>query len=273
MDFVYEWRQNLQRPKDVPPALSLEPIEGANFRSVYAFPPETAAVIKRNESVGGLWNHSVRATHLFVDVDEDEHVETVERKIAALGVGFSRWTTGNRGAHFHIDTEAINHPHLPYSQAEFIRSLDLQELVDMSIYRHHSIFRVPGAIHQDTKQLKECLYYVDGPVLSIPIVIEPEPEYTHIEEGTEEAIRTFKRNLLQRRGVGRRHTHLFILFETGINAGHDIDTVLEYLYWWNAQQKTPHSEDTIYRKWKGFVNGKKRRFKSNRPLPLAHSRW
>lgn len=270
MNFVYEWRPNLQRPKNTPPSLSLEPIEGSNFRSVYGFPPETAALIKANGSVGGLWGNPVCSSFLFVDVDEDDYVEEVEKVIAGLGAGFSKWTTGNRGAHFHIDMEAITNRHLPYSQAEFIKSLGLQEKVDMSIYRHHSIFRVPGAIHQDTKQVKELLYYIDGPVLSIPIIEEPEPDYANHEEGTPETIQRFKRNLLQRRGVGRRHTHLFILFESGIKAGHDVDTVLEYLYWWNAQQRDPHSEETVYKKWKGFVNGKNRKFKSDRSLSLSN---
>lgn len=269
INLLYEWRPKLHRAKDTPPVLSLEPVEGSCFRSVYGYPPETAAQIKKQQNVAGLHGMPVQNTHLFIDVDEDENVEEVERVIAGLGAGFSKWTTGNRGAHFHIDTEAITHSHLPYSHAEFVRGLGIAGLVDMTIYRHHSIFRVPGAIHQDTGKPKECLYQVDGPVLSIPIVIEPEPEFANYEEATPEAVRIFKKNLVQRRGVGRRHLHLFILFESGMHAGQDIDSMLEYLYWWNAQQKTPHSEEAIYRKWKGFVNGQKIKTKqSNRALPF-----
>jgi hypothetical protein len=238
---------------------------------VYGFPPETAAIITANASVGGLKGELVQTSMLFIDVDEDEHVKAVEKVVAGLGVAFSKWSTGNRGAHFHVDTESYTHRHLPFSQSEFIRSLGIDGFVDMSIYRHHSIFRIPGAVHQDTGKLKQCLYRVEGRVLSIPMLVEPEPEHTNFEEGDPETMRIFNKNLLQRRGVGGRHTHLYILFESGMRAGQDIDSMLEYLYWWNAQQRVPHTEETIYRKWKGFVNGqksKKVRYQSGGILPF-----
>jgi hypothetical protein len=255
---LYEWRPKLQRRKNWPPVLSLEPVEGSCFRSVYGYPEETANLIKSNGHVGGLKGKVVQSSLLFVDVDEDENVEQVEKAIADLCVSFSKWTTGNRGAHFHIDTESITDSNLPYSQAEFIRNLGIDDLVDMSIYRHHSIFRVPGALHQDTGKPKTCLYQVDGEVLSIPIVEEPEPEYSNTEHGDPESIRIFKKNLLQRRSVGGRHMHLYILFESGMRAGHDIDSMLDYLLWWNAQQRAPHPEEVVHKKWKGFVNGQKK---------------
>ena len=267
---VYEWRPKLQRAKNTPPVLSLEPIEGSCFRSVYGYPKETEELIARQGSVGGLKGHPVQSSFLFVDVDEEENVKEVESVIAGLGVGYSKWTTGNRGAHFHIDMASVTDSRLPFSQAEFIRGCGLGDLVDMSIYRHHSIFRVPGAIHQTTGKVKECLYHVDGPVLSIDLVTEPEPEYENHNEGDLESIRQFKKNLLAKRGVGKRHPHLFILFQSGIKAGQDIDSMLDYMLWWNSQQKQPHSEETIHNKWKGFVNAKTKisSKKSNGSLPF-----
>ena len=259
---TYEWRTKLQRNKDAPPILSIEPVSGTNFRSVYGYPKETEAFIEANANVAGLRGKTVGAAWLFIDVDEDENVEAVEKVVAGLGVAYSKWTTGNRGAHFHIDMEYVCDPRLPYSQAEFIRGLGLDKLVDMSIYRAHSIFRVPGAVHQDTGLTKKMEYEVQGKVLSILLGEEPEPAYVNLEEGDEESIRRFKANLLQRRGVGKRHPHLYILFQSGIMAGHDIDSMLDYMLWWNDQQATPHSEEAIHRKWKGFINGRKSKIRT-----------
>jgi hypothetical protein len=231
-------------------------VGNANFRSVFGYPAEAQKHIEETGAIIGVKNFPVHSSLLFIDVDEETHLDEIERIIAATGVGYSVWTTGNRGLHFHIDMEPITSIHLPYSQAEYIRSLGLSDKVDMSLYRHHSIVRTPGAIHVTTGKVKELLRQVDGPMLKINLIEEPEPEFENHEAGDAESIRRFKRNLIQKRSVGGRHMHLYILFESGMKAGHDADTVLDWLYWWNNHQSQPHPDDAVYSKWKGFVNGK-----------------
>ncbi len=248
----YEWRNVPFRDHD--PIIAVEGTH--NFRSVYGYPPDIQEHIAATNLMVGIKSFAVQSSTLFIDVDEEEHLEEIERIIAAANVGYSVWTTGNRGLHFHIDMDPDTSIDLPYSQAEYIRGLGLGQWVDMSIYRHHSIIRTPGAVHASTGKRKEVLRTVDGPMLRINLVQEPEPEFENHEEGDSASIRRFKCNLIQKRGVGQRHMHLFILFNSGINAGHDIDTMLDWLQWWNNHQADPHSVDTVYTKWKGFVNGK-----------------
>jgi len=255
LTILYEWRTEPLRKHE--PLLSLTPIPDAKFRSVFGYPPEAQAHIKAEGSIVGVKQFPVQSSILFIDVDEEEHLDEIERIIAATGVGYNVFTTGHRGCHFHIDMTPTTSIHLPYSQAEYIRELGLSGMVDLTIYRHHSIIRVPGAIHSKTGKPKELLRSIDGPMLTINLVQEPEPEFEHHESGDPEAVRRFRRNLVQKRGPGQRHMHLFILFESGIKAGHDIDSMLEWLYWWNSHQGQPHSADMIHSKWKGFVNGKK----------------
>jgi len=251
----YEWRDEPIRLHK--PIIAITPPAPVRFRSVYGYPTEAQAHIEASGNIVGVKQFAVHSSTLFIDVDEEEHLDKIERIIAATGVGYSVWSTGNRGLHFHIDMEPVVSIDLPYSQAEYIRGLGLSKLVDMTIYRHHSIIRVPGAVHAKTGKTKELLRSVDGPMLTINLVQEPEPEFEHHEAGDPEAVRRFRRNLIQKRGVGQRHTHLFILFESGIKSGQDIDSMLDWLYWWNSHQGQPHSADMIYLKWKGFVNGKK----------------
>lgn len=251
----YEWRVEPVRTHK--PLLSNTPIPDTKFRSVYGYPMEAQAHIEAEGNIVGVKQFAVQSSLLFIDVDEDTHLDEIERVIAATGVGYSVWSTGNRGLHFHIDMTPTTSIDLPYSQAEYIRSLGIHDKVDMTIYRHHSIIRVPGAIHSKTGKPKELLRNVDGPMLTINLVQEPEPEFEHHESGDPEAVRRFRRNLIQKRGPGQRHMHLYILFESGIKAGHDIDTMLDWLYWWNGHQAQSHSADMIHTKWKGFVNGKK----------------
>jgi hypothetical protein len=248
----YEWRNVPFRDHD--PIISVEGTH--NFRSVYGYPEAAQEHIKATGNLVGVKQFAVQSSTLCIDVDEEKHLDEIEAIIAAQNVGYSVWTTGNRGLHFHIDMEPIESIDLPYSQAEYIRGLGLSKWVDMTIYRHHSIIRTPGAVHATTGKRKEIVRQIDGPMLSINLVQEPEPEFEHHESGDADSIRRFKRNLLQKRGPGQRHMHLYILFESGISAGHDIDTMLDWLHWWNNHQTAPHSADAVYSKWKGFVNGK-----------------
>jgi len=258
---TYEWRTTLYRPKDEAPKLSTTPIADSNFRSVYGYPPPAAEHITAQGNVRGLYDFAVQSSTLFIDVDEDDHLDEIEKIVAGLGVGYSVWRSGNRGLHFHIDMKSYTSKHLPYSQKKFIESLGLADKVDLTLYRHHSIFRVPGAVHQETGKVKTLIREVAGPVLEIQIVEEPIPEYTTLETGDSVSVARFRRNLLQKRGVGQRHNHLYILFQSGIKAGHDADTVLEWMYWWNSHQSKSHTEDMIYKKWKGFIRGKNQRTK------------
>ncbi len=265
----HEWRMTPWRKEKEPPLIATydELDQLHTFRSVYGYPEKTQEYIANTGAVRGVKNFEVQSSTLYIDVDEEENVQEVQKTIDRLGAGYSRYDTGNRGAHWHIDTVSICHNWLPNSHLEFVRSIGILDLIDDTLYRHHSIIRCPGAVHAKTGKIKTLTNRVEGPVLEIPLVAPKEQAYEIIEEGNPEALLDFQRNLIQFRGEGKRHGHMFILFQSGIRAGLSSDEVLEYLYWWNSRQNPAHQEEAVLKKWKGFCGGQiKKTSTTNRAL-------
>lgn len=248
---MFEWRTEPLRKHD--PILSETMVEGSVFRSVYWFDSEAVKHVQKTQSTAGLNAFSVSSRCLYVDVDNIANLPKVESIINGLGAPYSKWSTGNRGAHFHIEIEPMQGDLVPPSQAAFVESLGLKSLVDMSIYRHHSIFRIPGAVHKKTGKKKKMVYEIlEGDPLTIPIKQPTQVVYHNMESGSASKWKRFKLNIIQQRGPGQRHQHLYILFVSGLEAGLSSEDVLSWMLWWNSIQDQPHTESAVRNKWRSF---------------------
>lgn len=264
---MFEWRKKPLRKTE--PYLSESAPEWANFRSVYWFGSEAVNHITKTKSLAEVNQFSVTSHKLYIDVDTDSGITIVEQKLAQLGCGYSKWSTGNRGAHFHVDIESMEGVDVPHSQLVFIKSLGLEKIVDTSIYRHHSCIRCPGAIHSKTGKIKNLIKTVEGNQLNIPTVkYEPEDHYRNHRAGGPEQWVQFKKNIMQERGPGGRHQHLYIIYQSGINAGLSTTDILNWMIWWNANQSNPHTDEAVILKWRSFnaQQKKKENRQSNKAL-------
>lgn len=250
---LYEWRKSVVRGG--PPVLSDTPIEGAQFQSVYAYPPETARIIRSQKSMKNLNGKMIYSDTLLIDVDEEENVQKALDILNGLGVYYIVCDTGNRGMHVSIPIKPMQGVNVIYSQKQWLKSVGLWPLVDTSIYRPAGQFRCMGAKHRKTGRIKHVTQEVDGKQLQITMLVPPPTvvdESWKAEAGTPEAVFNFYMNLLAERGPGMRHMHLYISFQSGKQAGLDRAEIEECLRWWNDCQVHPHTEAMMNKKLESF---------------------
>jgi hypothetical protein len=133
--------------------------------------------MKERGRVAGIDNAPVYSDCLFIDFDSRSGVLEMERYLRSTGIGYSRWATGRRGAHLHIDIEPMRGVHVPQSQLEWVRTRfdgHIDGIVDDTTFRKTSIIRLPGTWHEKNPgRRKERLYNVVGNRLVIPALSEP----------------------------------------------------------------------------------------------------
>lgn len=250
---LYEWRSQVARFG--PPKLAEQKPEGAQFRSVFGFPRETANIIERQQSMKNLNGKMLYSDTILVDVDNEAHVDKVVDILNGLHVNYQVCDTGNRGRHFHIPIEPLEGVNVVYSIKHWLQSVGLWPLIDTSIYRPAGQFRAVGAVHRKTGRVKRVTDNVEGrkpalKMLTPPPITKP---LWQLEEGTPDTIFNFFMNILAERDCGQRHPHLYIIFKSGQSAGYSREEVEECAHWWNQVWTTvPHSYEAVERKLKGM---------------------
>lgn len=250
---VYEWRKKTRRYG--PPELHPKDTDGYNFHSTYGYPESTADIIREQGNTRNLKGKAVYSDTLYIDVDKDDHVDSVRSRLEELSVPFAEFNTGNRGRHFHIGIVPTEGTNVIYSQIQWLKDNDLWGLIDQTIYKETGQFRAIGAIHQKTGKVKELvdLHYVDKllaiPMLTPPPVIVPD---TPVDDGDAESRKNYFMNLMAVRDEGGRHGHMYILWRSGLSAGFDRETIKDSIRRWNEQQPNPHTNYMVEQKLKGF---------------------
>lgn len=229
------------------PILSSSHIK-SQFMSVFKYPESTHLFIKHQGHMKDLKGKEVYCDELLLDVDNPEQLEPVIDVLRNLGWNYTQYTTGNRGAHFHVCIKPIMGEHVPYSIKQFLRRVELFERVDTSFYHPAGQFRQEGATHQKTGKIKTLVTSRQGLVPTIPIVAEPEPEID--EEVSEDTHTKFMYGvlLLSDVGKGKRYHRLYAIVRHGLKLGYDPSSIRYDVGLWNDNLLYPHS-DTDINKW------------------------
>jgi hypothetical protein len=253
MKYVTEYRKKTIRPHK--PIL----LEGPgrvqyNFQSIYKFPETTADFIKTNGNTKNLKGMPVFSDKLFIDIDEDKNVNEALKIIKDLNIAYSVWNTGGRGRHIHINIQPMSGVNVVYSQRLWLEQVGLWELIDTSIYREGGIIRTPGAVHQRTGGVMVCEEQHEGTTLTIRTLTPPPVVHSVARQvtGSVSAEFDFFMNLLAKKDCGLRHTHMYILWNRGIEAGYSEEEVADAIHWWNNRQDQPHTYAVVEQKLKGF---------------------
>lgn len=249
----YEWRQSVKRA-GLPVLSDVQP-EKAQYRSVYGFPSSTQDRITTQGHMKNLEGMMLYSDMLLIDIDDADNVEAALNILKELGIGYSKWTTGNRGVHIHIPIIPMTGVNVIYSQKHWLQSVGLWSLIDSSIYRPAGQFRAPGARHLKTGGIKTKLKDNTGKLLEIRMLKPPPVVHTdwELETSTPTKEFDFYMNLLSYRSMGGRHPHMYILWMSGKKAGLDREELEDCIRWWNHTcTDLPHSDISITRKIKGF---------------------
>jgi hypothetical protein len=173
MTWYIEHRRTVERtgPLKYVPLEACPTLTG--FRAVYAVDAALKDHILKAGSVSGLDGVPVYSDTLFLDYDGEDGVEAARDTLCGLGARFEIYTTGRRGRHFHVQIEPMFGTSVPYSQLQFVRAY-FTGAFDHTIYRPHSIIRLPGTYHEKAPgQMKQRLELLEGNPLRIPMQERP----------------------------------------------------------------------------------------------------
>jgi hypothetical protein len=254
----YEYRLTKQRI-GYPQLKPIDESKGYPFtyRSLYGYDNKVSKIIDSKGNTRDLKGVPVYSDELIIDCDTDDDSRSVELILGTLDIGYIKYTTGNRGHHFHVPHDPLYGTNTIWSQLSWLHENGLYKYSDKSIYREGGQIRLPGAIHEKTGKTKEVIFdntSIDNLVV-IPESIAPPPVSRGITNSNpnENSRYEYHRNLLYSRTEGGRHGHMFILFKRGIEAGIDIESIYDDIRWWNdTMAHPPHSSFDLERKLRGF---------------------
>jgi hypothetical protein len=131
--------------------LHISDLPELGFASVYAVDEQTATSLQSSQDARGF-KGIVWSEKLHIDCDTEEASATVEAGLKKLGLGFEKWTTGNRGAHFSVNREAEPSQTLPLQDKAWVKARFPE--ADLKLYSHLHLFRRPGNPHDKTGRKK-----------------------------------------------------------------------------------------------------------------------
>jgi hypothetical protein len=218
------------------------------FRSIYLYTQGAVDHMLKQETVGGISRFPVYSDTLFVDFDDGDSSSTVfEGILNAQGIAYSMYFSGRKGHHFHIPIEPMFHTEVPHSQKMWVNSLGLRS-VDLSIYRHTGLFRLPGTIHKITGNKKELLKEVHGNVLTIPIIPRSCSDISVEHHGDSEfasALQISLRSFIDEPGPGGRHVKLVSIAKRLLQSGMSPSATEEFITIVNSLWSNPKPDEEI----------------------------
>ena len=228
---VRAWQARQGKPWFVP--LS-ELVGKRGFRSVYAYPEAVRDHIAERGSSADLGGQPVYSDKLFLDFDDVGCADTIDA-LADMGVAFSVWTSGNRSFHIHVELAPMLGPDVPFSQKYWVQH-SVPDKADLTFYTPSGQFRLPGTLHEKTKQRKVRLQTYVGEPLALPSVKQPTPR-TGILRGGVEA--TFMVRVLRRQAEPGRRVYAWHLAKSAYEEGFSYEDALRSIHWWNQNRCEP----------------------------------
>lgn len=181
----------------------------SGFASVYRYSESDA----KSMQAAGTYKHFKGVVHnqeLLVDSDSEEVSDLVEFWLRQNGVGYKRYTTGNRGKHFHICRESPPTHLLPEYDKVFVENTF--KGADLSIYHHVAMYRRQGCTHQKTGLKKQLEAEIKGKPLQyyLPASLSTtESVSREFREGTRSVFSDRTLSFLTIPAAnGHRHAHL-----------------------------------------------------------------
>ena len=229
------------------------------FRSVYALTKDDAIrVIERGDS-RNLTRFHVFSDEILMDFDNgmDDNCKQALQWAKQHKCSWTLWSSGSKGYHLEIAAVPKYGSTIPQSQRAFVDTLGID--VDRSLYRHSSLYRLPGTVHKNTGNKKvlvdqsigECL--VDYEVLAdmdCQINFEGLATGASIKEGLEMLVRNFNRPP----AAGGRTMRLWSVGKYLKDAGMKPDVVFAMMNHLNESWGDRAKEPTeVARAWKDAV--------------------
>jgi hypothetical protein len=187
-EMLHEHRAGLQRSSAVILLPFEEAIERPGYISVFSYPPETVTQIRETGTTAGLRGLPLSCKLVYLDVDDnDAAADAAEAKLQEMGLGYERYSSGNRGFHFHIPCEEIVRVDTPHRVKVWVQA-NFQG-VDDSLYKTSGIIRTPGTFHHKKPGSRKTLVSSGtGKILDLLAAEVPAPvSYVSLDEDADAA--------------------------------------------------------------------------------------
>lgn len=248
-EWFREWcPSNLYRTGNLVPVEAFEQIlrrPDPGFASVYMFKSEDAKQVRANGSSRGLGSLIVAADAVTLDIDNPNDINQVLEKLDSLKLGYEVWDSG-RGYHIVIPHDFIEDNRLPYSHRCWVESLGLS--VDLTLYQHARVLRLPGTVNVKTGRRKQFVEKVDG---MKPVIELRDPPQFNLKPDTfglktiESVLNQFQRLASSEPVPGNRHTRIWSAARSAAEAGISYSTALELLQEINNAWQTPKEPSEV----------------------------
>jgi hypothetical protein len=233
-------------------------LPNSGFASVYRYSESDAKSLGDLSTFKGF-KGVVHNEALLVDCDTKETSANIEGWLVSHEIGYKKYTTGNRGEHYHIPRITPPNHMLPTLDKAFVASC--LPGADLSIYHHVALFRQEGCKHKKTGRKKELILEVVGK----PLVYE-NTEVTLPEFDAQDANRAMKSVFGDRAlsvltvqpDVGDRHAHYIKIANCLDNLGQPYEAAYYYLLNVNLLCEAPIADEELHRilKWSYYERSK-----------------
>lgn len=225
------------------------------YESVYRFREDAAKAMYDRGSVVGCMNYAVWTDRLIIDLDDGSTTAKKLIKILDdLGLAYLIYFSGSKGYHFIIPCVPMFGLDVPYTQMKWVEKLGIP--FDTTLYRHNSMVRLPGTIHEKTGLKKKLIKIKKGKKLKFNKILD-NPKRYQTWQGSEGVLSTshlqniFVKGLRLIRttpGLGQRHTELWSIANDFANCGISFETAFELINQLNLNWgDSSKDEDEVYR--------------------------
>ncbi len=228
---VRQWQKRVGAPYFV----KLDELAGKQgFRSVYAYDEGTVCLVRERGSAANIGDREVYSDKLFLDFDDVGCADTIEM-LCDLRVAFSVWTSGNRSFHIHVQLVPMVGQDVPYSQKHWVQH-KVPDKADLTFYHAAGQFRLPGTLHEKTKQRKLKIETYEGEPLELPRAARVIPT-SQLQASRESGV--FMARILRRQNEPGRRVFAWHLAKTAHEEGVPYDEALTSILWWNEHRCSP----------------------------------
>lgn len=236
---VVEHRRHIRR-KCQPSWIDVGQIHNLRgFRSVYEYDYE---LVKDFDTTRYLNSLPAYSDTLFVDFDNArEAADGYWRQLQADNISATKWDSGNRSIHLHIDIKPMYGELVPQIQKAWVKA-NMPE-ADNSYLQSAGMFRLPGTFHsKNPGHMKHMLDSIESDnrlTVEMPNVLPS----LRKEADTIDHVRWSLRLLDMEAHEGGRTPHLFKLVYALKSSGESLDIILKEALFWNKNYAYPPHPD------------------------------
>lgn len=247
-DLFIEWSTSTYHTAClIPAALDM----GRGFRSYFMWDAKQKELIEQQGNMANLDTIAVYSDTLFIDFDtHPENIEVLKGYLTEKNIRFDLYTSGSKGFHFHIPLDRIYQGiDLPTIHKTWVENLAL-EGVDLSIYRHAGLFRLPGTRHKKTGNIKtliETSYGLPLNLNEVEVKYKHKPRITCSMSTPASALNECLFNMINEPGVGGRYMKFWKMAKMLQEAEYTREFAEELLIAVNFSWKQPKEVSEIMR--------------------------